>query len=122
MNAMTSAEILDSVRKIEEQHQRDEMRKQKERALNAYFEKEGSRRSEMIKCITTDDVRTHNERCEGNMVKDRRNNESFYCVHMLLRYKENMQTESYVAPSPRGCPTFQNERISSGVSVSPNEI
>ena len=51
-----SAESLDSLRRIEVQRQHEEKKREAERAMNLYFEREHSERYELIKIVKLSDL------------------------------------------------------------------
>ena len=97
---LRSAEVIENLRKIDELRQREEERKEKEAAMQAYFDKEESRRNELVKWI-------HLGEEVNNKISIRRLHTAktvdggFFCVHVLLRYQEIMLCEGYVAPTSR---------------------
>ena len=116
-NILSSPEILENIRKEEEKRRDEEKKKEWDAMVRNYFRKEESRMRENIKYIKMDDtlfgsqklgenrVRKEDRKMKNNFLLEAEDNlplnQSFYCVHMLLRYQEGMLSESYIPPSPR---------------------
>ena len=128
-NVFTSIEILENIRKAEEQRRNEEKRKEKEASMKDYFRKEESRMKQLIPFIKSDDLwinsnrGTDNENTFDQLRKKNKemtsHNQSFYCVHMLLKYQESMLCESYVAPSPIRGRLYDNREWKT-ISTSPS--
>ena len=96
---LRSAKVIENLRRIDELRQREEKRKEKEAAMQAYFDKEESRRNEVVKWIHLGEE--VNNKSIRRLHTAKTVDGGFFCVHVLLRYQELMLSESYVAPTSR---------------------
>ena len=90
-----------SPKKLAKLQRLDEKRQQEEReaAMRMYFVREEERMTKNVKAISMTDIMRKDEK-EPNLLKNFKD-KSFYSVHVLLRYQQDMLTSSYVRPASR---------------------
>ena len=94
-----SLKKLKKLQQLDEKRQQQQQEQERENALKMVFVREEERMNKNMKSISMKDIMRSNG---GNKeLKEKLRNSSFYDVHVLLRYQEDMLTSSYVRPTSR---------------------